>query len=985
MLLQRLHQCNDEPQSFEVWRASFHSVIQELNVNPFEELDMLVKHLGNESSSYAQSLRTSNARTPERAVKLIWERLEERYGRPEIIESFLKSKLEKCPVLSNKDNKKLYEHSDLLDEILSAKEDPKFAVQFAMFDSSRGVNSIVTKLTYSVQQKWVTHASRYKVRKNIPYPSFSVFLEFIHDTCRMRNDPAFDFVPTQRKDKCTQHKDDKVFVVNRKTDVHGEQTETNKDKRVRCLIHNSGHPLTECKDFKSKTWDQRRALLRSKGVCFKCLASTDHLSPKCPVEVTCDKCGGKNHLTLMHREEPIKSHGGEPQADSKVHVSANCTAICGKEFKGRSCGKTVLVDVTSTSLPAKKFRVYALLDDQSNRPLVTPELCDMLDIPGEAMEYSLSSCSGHTTMVGQRVNGLSVRSVNTSESFDLPELIECDYIPQEWSEVPTPDVANNYSHLKEIASLLHPLNSSCGIHLLIGRDVAEAHHARRQIIGPNHQPFALELPLGWVVIGTVCVGKFHQPDVVHVYKTNVDSDGRCTIMDLCENLRTISEHKDSGLSDDIFHKSPDDNKVGLSADDRQFIQMMDSELTKDSSGQWMAPLPFKEPREVLPNNRAQAYQRAKILDKSLQQNSVKRQHMVEFMDKVFQSGAAEVAIDTDKEKWYLPLFGVYHPRTRGQIRGVFDSSAVYEGKPLNDMLLSGPNLTNSILGAILRFRSDEFAVSADIEQMFYRFPVTPDHRRFLRFFWYKENNPDLPLMEYQMRVHVFGNRPSPAVATYGLRRTVQNTDGDVKQHVYRDFYVDDAFNSLPSREEAVSLLSRTQRMLREEVTIRLHKIASNDIQIMNQFPKEDLSKDLKNLDLDKDNLPQQLSLGLVWDLHLDVFQFCAPDIQRPFSRRGLLSAAYDPLGFLVPFSVSGKMLLREVCSDGFSWDDDIPTQYLEQWNAWNEALHQLDGYQVPKMFIQSSLSLLEDPMVYIYSDASEKGIAAVALSCSRYS
>ncbi|XP_033731466.1 uncharacterized protein LOC117321065 [Pecten maximus] len=257
----------------------------------------------------------------------------------------------------------------------------------------------------------------------------------------------------------------------------------------------------------------------------------------------------------------------------------------------------------------------------------------------------------------------------------------------------------------------------------------------------------------------------------------------------------------------------------------------------------------------------------------------------------------------------------------------------------------------------------------------------PEHRRFLRFFWYKENNPELSLIEYQMRVHVFGNRPSPAVATYGLRYAVRGADKDVREHVHRDFYVDDAFISLPSREKAISLLARTQKVLQDEGDIRLHKIASNDIEIMNEFPKEDLSKDLKDLNFEEDNLPQQQSLGLKWDLHSDVFQFSAPETQRPFSRPGLLSAmnsVYDPLGFLAPFSVSGKMLLREVCAKGVCWDEELPAHFLEPWNAWNDALGQLNGYEVPRMFIKSSFSTLENFMVYIYSDASEKGIAAVA-------
>jgi hypothetical protein len=51
---------------------------------------------------------------------------------------------------------------------------------------------------------------------------------------------------------------------------------------------------------------------------------------------------------------------------------------------------------------------------------------------------------------------------------------------------------------------------------------------------------------------------------------------------------------------------------------------------------------------------------------------------------IILSGAAEIAPkDIPGECWYLPLFGVYHPRKPDQIRGVFDSSAIFEGVSLN--------------------------------------------------------------------------------------------------------------------------------------------------------------------------------------------------------------------------------------------------------------------------------------------------------------
>jgi hypothetical protein len=57
---------------------------------------------------------------------------------------------------------------------------------------------------------------------------------------------------------------------------------------------------------------------------------------------------------------------------------------------------------------------------------------------------------------------------------------------------------------------------------------------------------------------------------------------------------------------------------------------------------------------------------------------------------------------------------------------------------------------------------------------------------------------------------------------------------------------------------------------------RLHKIASNDKTVMSQFSKEDLGKDLTDLDIGDDSLPLQHSLGLTWNLNTDSFVFTAP-------------------------------------------------------------------------------------------------------------
>lgn len=70
--------------------------------------------------------------------------------------------------------------------------------------------------------------------------------------------------------------------------------------------------------------------------------------------------------------------------------------------------------------------------------------------------------------------------------------------------------------------------------------------------------------------------------------------------------------------------------------------------------------------------------------------------------------------------WYLPHFGVYHPRKPSQIRVVFDSSAEFKGTSLNKELLPGQDLMNSLIGVLFRFRHHEVGVMADMNKCFTR-------------------------------------------------------------------------------------------------------------------------------------------------------------------------------------------------------------------------------------------------------------------------
>jgi len=95
LLLTRLCPFNDEAESFPAWKEGFCGIIKDLIATLREQLDLLIKYLGPKSRTQALSLRNANAANPGLAVSKIWDRLEQRYGRPELIDAALTSKVER--------------------------------------------------------------------------------------------------------------------------------------------------------------------------------------------------------------------------------------------------------------------------------------------------------------------------------------------------------------------------------------------------------------------------------------------------------------------------------------------------------------------------------------------------------------------------------------------------------------------------------------------------------------------------------------------------------------------------------------------------------------------------------------------------------------------------------------------------------------------------------------------------------------------------
>ena len=928
-----------DPTLFHPWKAAFKAMIQDANVSPQREINYLHKYTSGEVRQVVDNFRKRIQSNPVGLLSDVWKELEKRFGSAAVITNALLSNLLRAAEFKENEHAKLQRFADVCADVDSQIS---HLPGLACLNFPNAIAPIVGKLPASLKGKWEKEVVAFAEQNDDRYPSFSRFKKVIERQAKIKNHPNLSAglspqssAPKGRPQPTGFGPSAQTLFTNTsplKTFEHAPP-EGNEGKTRFCHFHQrEGHTFSECKAFGDKTLEERSDFILKAGLCFKCL-SENCRAVSCKAHTTCSICGDKRHIALLHKDKTAK------EVES---VEAKCTTICSGEGGGLSCSKIVLVDLYSKQAPNSFKRVYAVLDDQSNASLISSELADELGADGPVEKYYLSTCSGETAeRYGRRVNSIYVRSLNGYTS-ELPTLVECESIPSDRREIPTPQTARRFPHLCSLASEIQPLDDQAGIHVLIGRDAPELLKVREFRNGPRGAPWAQRHSLGWTISGQVCLDMTDGPKHVRTNRTTVNAQVQVYSLEPCPNAITVKESFGEKRGDearrDVFHTTQEDNEPTLSREDKKFLELMESGIHRNASGNWEMPLPFRDPAPHMPNNRSQAESRLKGLLKTLKRKPDMQNHYIEFMSKVIGKShaspvpPAEIQASSGRV-FYLSHFGVYHPKKPGSLRVVFDSSLEFRGVSLNKALIPGPD---------------------------------------------------------RMNVHLFGNGPSPAIATFGLRKTVNHGEEEytreVKQFVNRNFYVDDGLASVPSAREAIDLVEETQTALATR-NLRLHKVVSNVPAVVEAFPADDRAKDIRDLDLRNDALPVQRSLEVHWDLEHDSFTFKVSLPDKPFTRRGVLAvvnSVYDPLGLAAPAILEGRKLLQNLVAMGkhvngeeaLGWDDPLPEELALRWTNWKDCLKDLESVSVPRCYKPKESWDVTRAEVHAFSDASKNAIGA---------
>ncbi|KAL7825870.1 hypothetical protein SRHO_G00336080 [Serrasalmus rhombeus] len=253
----------------------------------------------------------------------------------------------------------------------------------------------------------------------------------------------------------------------------------------------------------------------------------------------------------------------------------------------------------------------------------------------------------------------------------------------------------------------------------------------------------------------------------------------------------------------------------------------------------------------MPNNRLMAEQRAMSLKRKFGRNKTFQEEYKLFMDTILKCGHAELV-----------------PR---------EELVLQNGKGCE--LLQGPNLTNSLIGVLLRFRLENIVILADVEKMYHQVKIPPEHCNFLRFLWWDKGDISQPLLEHRMTVHIFGATSSASCASYALRRAAEdhknNFSAEAVNTVLNNFYVDDLLKAVDTEAHAIHLYQELKSLCAVG-GFNLTKWSSNSRAVLAHIPELERAKGLKDLDLDLEDLPLDRALGVHWCAKEDIRVPCVP-------------------------------------------------------------------------------------------------------------
>ena len=883
--------------------------------------------------------------------------LHHRYGDPYRTVAILVDKIARWPSVKPGDAQGLDKLSMFL---ASCNSTVASGASSQHLDQPSVLRSILDKLPYGMQDRWRRKAL--KIRDSYGDVRFKDLASFIAEEARVLADPLFGRQNPDRKSRDVPRTGE--TGCGKSSWVMATNT-NNQSKQRTCWYCEEEHFLEDCSKLRAKPMKERKDYILKNALCYGCIRK-GHRVAVCTARKFCKLCGGR-HPTLLH-ESVQATADSEEKSDDETEAQVKNGSVGMTQMGPKSQPSMPVIPVKVRVSGGKTVPTYAFLDSGSSACFCTESLLEEL---GASMDCTPTRLTLETVnpevnkIKSFIINGIQVSDMEESSFLSLPAVYTLNTIPVSRDDIPTASELKVWSHLRELET--PEIDSEIG--LMIGNNVPEAMEPWDVIHGNKGEPFAVKTKLGWVVNGPMKHGN--------------DSNIRFNRINVKEDVHEmfVRMYNDEFSDDNILEGK------GMSQEDLVWMKKVESACKYTSEKHYQIPLPFRDENVQLPDNLEMARWRLESLKRKLSGDKRLHQDYKAFMEEMMKNGYAEEVQEEVPNKghiWYLPHHGVRHPQKPEKLRVVFDCAAKFHDISLNDKLLQGPDLTNDLLDVLMRFRDGHVAFTADVEAMFYQVSVPREDRDFLRFLWWPNGDLEMRPKTFRMTVHLFGACSSPSCASYALQRTAKDHgmcfEDDIAQTIAKNFYVDDCLRSGHDHEKVTRLAHEVKRLC-DLGGFNLTKFMSNDRSLLNSFPTSEQGKQVKAIDLNRDQLPEAKALGVVWIPEDDALVVKTEVTKRETTRRGILatvSSVYDPLGVAAPFILSGRKILQELCRLELEWDQVLPLHLEEEWRKWTEALPKFASFQINRCLVPRDFGDCTDVQLHLFSDASEGGFGSVA-------
>lgn len=707
-----------------------------------------------------------------------------------------------------------------------------------------------------------------------------------------------------------------------------------------CQFCTQEHDIYNCSLFLAKTPAERFNLTKERRWCTNCLG-TKHSSFHCNSKMFCQNCMRKHH-TLLHLDvSPHTNHNVQNNKASSTPNNIteasplnapNKTSSLISNLPSTTLLSTAIVEVKDACGNFKPMR--ALLDSASQSNFITSKCFHKLSLT----PYSLSINICGIAQTNSRSTGgceCTIKPVGRNDPlFNLDFII----LPQICHKQPSSSLSvENFSQFSDLNLADPKFHKSSPVDLLLGADIFGFLLKGNSISSSIDKPIALDTIFGWIVMGKIKDSQYSTP-----------------------SINTLLTTHESSLENSIkkfwaLEEVPSVSK--FSSDDLAAEERFKNTTFKNSEGKYVVELPFKGAEPSFSGSRDIALKRFISLEKRLLRDPSLHAKYSECLKEYLvlnQMKPVSPPTGITNNFYYIPHHCVIKAESSTtKHRVVFDASAVdSNNKSLNDCLLTGPKLQQDIISILLKFRLPSIVFTADIKQMYRQILINPKHTPYQRILY--RFSPSEPIRDFELQTVTFGVSSSPYLALRTIQQVAQEQEKNFPlacETLQSDIFIDDLLSGQNSLEEAKKLQKDLISVLKTGNFV-LRKWASNNPLLISHLPPSDCQVDPFSLDLDSQSTLKVL--GLLWNFKTDIFTFKVAPRNLPCTKRNMLSELariYDPLGFLVPLTVTLKLLIQNCWASAVDWDSQVPQKILESWQKISSQLHCLSDINFPRQII----------------------------------